>query len=140
MDDIVEQIVEKLCETLRGKQLKDNAIFEYVDANLDDWQIDIMDFYLDDVIALACPLLKKRNALNKTVEDDGIIFKVDEEEQERNQLNIVVKHYDILYEQACLIDEACQSEEDLEELSSTPVGSWKNVLTRVDLIYSRRNT
>jgi hypothetical protein len=139
MDEIVEQIVEKLGETLRGKPMKDNALFEYVDENLDDWDIDILDFYLDDVMNIVCPLLKKRNGLNKKVEDDGIVFKVDEEQQERRQLNIVVKQYDILYEQACMIDEVEHSEED-KELSSTPIGSWKNVLSRLDLIYSRRTT
>ena len=139
MDEIVEQILEKLGETLRGKPMKDNALFEYVDENLDDWDIDILDFYLDDVMNIVCPLLKKRNGLNKKVEDDGIVFKVDEEQQERRQLKIVVKQYDILYEQACMIDEVENTVED-NSLSSTPIGSWKNVLSRLDLIYSRRTT
>ena len=139
MDEIVEQIVEKLGETLRGKPMKDNALFEYVDENLDDWDIDILDFYLDDVMNIVCPLLKKRNGLNKKVEDDGIVFKVDEEQQERRQLNIVVKQYDILYEQGCMIDEVEHTVED-NSLSSTPIGSWKNVLSRLNLIYSRRTT
>ena len=139
MDEIVEQIVEKLGETLRGKAMKDNDLFEYVDENLDDWNIDLLDFFLDDVMNIVCPLIKKRNGLNKKVEDDGIVFKVDEEQQERHQLNIVVKQYDILYEQACMIDEVEHTEDD-KELSSTPIGSWKNVLSRLDLIYSRGTT
>ena len=136
MNEIVELIVEKLSETFREGQLKDIAMFEYVDENLDDWNINILDFYLDDIMAVVCPLLKKRNALNKKVDDDGIIFKVDEEQQEKNQLNIVVKQYDVLYRQACLIDEVEHSED--EKLSSTPIGSWKDVLSRIDLIYSRQ--
>lgn len=139
MDEIVEEIVEKLGETLRGKAMKNNALFEYVDENLDDWNIDLLDFFLDDVMELVCPVFKKRSALNKKVEDDGIVFKVDEEQQEKTQLNIVVKQYDILYKEACMLEEVEQSNDD-NSLSCTPIGSWKNVLTRLDLIYSRRTT
>lgn len=139
MDEIVEQIIERL----EGVVMKDTLLFEYVDSNIDEWDIDIGDHFLDDIMELVCPLLKKRARLSKQEADDGIVFKEDEEQAEKIQLKVVVKKYDILYREACEIDEVEDLEEDEEDATEggrTPAGSWKDVLDRIDAMRNKMST
>ena len=62
MDSIVEQIIEKIEEM--NKTIKDNDLFNYVDKHIDEWNIDIGDYYLDDIIENVSHIIKKRKNLN----------------------------------------------------------------------------
>ena len=46
-DDICEQILEKILES---KNYKPAELFEYIDQNLETWNIDILDYFLDENI------------------------------------------------------------------------------------------
>ena len=51
---------------------------------------------MDDVEAK----INKRSALLKKNNDDDIVFKIDEEQRENDELKNVIKKYDILYKNA----------------------------------------
>ena len=139
MDLIVEQIIEKIEEI--NKTIKDNDLFNYVDKHIDEWNIDIGDYYLDDIIENVSHIIKKRKNLNVNNKEDDIIFKLDEETVEKNQLETVIKQYDKLYKKACKIN--------TEDIISSSIGSdngidiynhsssWNNTLNRIDNIYKK---
>lgn len=138
MDLIVEQIIEKIEEM--NKTIKDNDLFNYVDKHIDEWNIDIGEHYLDDIIENVLHIIKKRNNLNvNNNKEDDIVFKLDEETVEKNQLETVIKQYDKLYKKACKIN--------TEDIISSSIGSesginihsssWNDTLNRIDNIYKK---
>jgi uncharacterized protein (DUF1778 family) len=101
MDTIVEQIIEKIEDETKYKNIKINDLFHLIDKHIDEWDIDIGDFYLDDVVENVSHIIKKRNNLNvNNNKEDDIIFKLDEETVEKNQLDSVIKQYDKLYKKS----------------------------------------
>jgi hypothetical protein len=106
---------------------------------LNDLNIDIGDdIYLDELVDDVEAKINKRSALLKKNNDDDIVFKIDEEQRENDELKNVIKKYDILYKNAKKIEI-----DDIE----TPNGSynddivmgssWDNVLNRIDSIYKK---
>ncbi len=101
MDYIVEQIIERIEDETKYKNIKINDLFHLIDKHIDEWDIYIGDFYLDDVVENVSHIIKKRNNLNvNNNKEDDIIFKLDEETVEKNQLDSVIKQYDKLYKKS----------------------------------------
>ena len=138
MDEIVEQIIDAMKGT---PKMKESLLFDFIDAHLDGWKIDIPDeFYLDDIVASVSNKINKReNLFKRSKDDDFVVFKRDEEAEEKKQLKKVVKQYDSLYENACAlkivenspVGSVCSS-------NNTPAGSWKDVLDRIDYMRSKK--
>ena len=137
--DIIEQIIDHIQD--EGINIKDKKfnLFDYIDKYLNELNIDIGDdIYLDELVDDVEAKINKRSALLKKNNDDDIVFKIDEEQRENDELKNVIKKYDILYKNAKKIDI-----DDIE----TPNGSynddivmgssWDNVLNRIDSIYKK---
>lgn len=136
MESIVEQIIEKIDET--NKTIKDIELFNYVDKYIDEWNIDIGDFYLDDVVENVSYIIKKRNNLNiNNNKEDDIIFRLDEETVEKNQLETVIKQYDKLYKKACKINIETEISCSIDSDNGIHSSSWNDTLNRIDNIYKK---
>lgn len=142
MESIVEQIIEKIEDT--NKTIKDIELFNYVDKYIDEWNIDIGDYYLDDIIENVSHIIKKRKKLNiNNYKDDDIVFKLDDETLEKNQLETVIKHYDKLYTKACKINTEDIISSSIDSDNSIDIynhsSSWNNTLNRIENIYKKVN-
>ena len=137
--DIIEQIIDHIQDERINIKDKKFNLFDYIDKYLNELNIDIGDdIYLDELVDDVEAKINKRSALLKKNNDDDIVFKIDEEQRENDELKNVIKKYDILYKNAKKIDI-----DDIE----TPNGSynddnvmgssWDNVLNRIDSIYKK---
>ena len=132
MDEIAEQIFEKI----EGINIKDNELYDYIDTRIDDWNIDIGNYYLDDIIDYVIKIKKLRKMIITKSNDDEIVFKMDDEMAEKQQLDVVVKKYNKLYKAACTIvtvDVMIESEFDCNDTKN----EWSNTLNRIDAIYNK---
>ena len=138
MDTIIEQIIEKIEDETKYKNIKINDLFHLIDKHIDEWDIDIDDFYLDDVVENVSHIIKKRNNLNvNNNKEDDIIFKLDEETLEKNQLDSVIKQYDKLYKKACKINIETEISCSIDSDSGIQSSSWNDTLNRIDNIYKK---
>ena len=70
LEDILEELLEKLYSLGGGSlreprfPLKDKDLYNYIDDHIDEWNIDIGDYYLDDIIDNLIALKNKREKLN----------------------------------------------------------------------------
>ena len=99
--DIIEQIIDHIQD--EGINIKDKKfnLFDYIDKYLNELNIDIGDdIYLDELVDDVEAKINKRSALLKKNNDDDIVFKIDEEQRENDELKNVIKKYDILYKNA----------------------------------------
>lgn len=139
LSDIIEQIIDHIQDERINIKDKKFNLFDYIDKYLNDLNIDIGDdIYLDELVDDVEAKINKRSALLKKNNDDDIVFNIDEEQRENDELKNVIKKYDILYKNAKKIEI-----DDIE----TPNGSynddivmgssWDNVLNRIDSIYKK---
>ena len=140
MSDLVDELIFRLEENQKST-CTELEMLNYVDAHLDTWKIDLPDdLFLDDIIAEVYHILKRRTKAMRTDKDDNIVFKVNEEDQEKQQLSNVIKQYDSLYQKACKIETADHPEdlgEDLELDPSKDQEAWKEILNKIDLLHNR---
>jgi hypothetical protein len=146
MSDLVDELIFRLEENHKST-CTELEMLNYVDAHLDIWKIGLPDdLFLDDIIAEVYHILKRRTKATVTDKSDDIVFKVDEAEQEKQQLSTVVKQYDSLYRQACKIETADRPEDLGEDLDPDPCKeqevckeqeAWKDILNKIDLLHSR---
>lgn len=132
MDEIAEHIYEKI----EGVNIKDNEMYDYVDTRIDDWNIDIGNYYLDDIIDYVIKIKRLRQMIISKSNDNDIVFKMDDEMAEKQQLDIVVKKYNKLYKTACTIvtvDVVIESEFLCNDIKN----DWSNTLDRIDAIYNK---
>ena len=99
MDDLVDELIYCLEENQKST-CTELEMLNYVDAHLDTWKIDLPDdLFLDDIIAEVYHILKRRTKAMRTDKDDNIVFKVNEEDQEKqpNPLHSVeLHHFDLM--------------------------------------------
>ena len=137
--DIIEQIIDHIQDERINIKDKKFNLFDYIDKYLNELNIDIGDdIYLDELVDDVEAKINKRSALLKKNNDDDIVFKIDEEQRENDELKNVIKKYDILYKNA--------KKNDIDDIE-TPNGSynddivmgssWDNVLNRIDSIYKK---
>ena len=149
LEDILEELLEKLYSLdskKKGQQqfpCKDKDLYNYIDDHIDEWNIDIGDYYLDDIIDNLIALKNKREKLNSCSKDDDIVFQMDEEMYEQIQLEGVLKEYDKLYKKACRIhiNEDDSPNENMI-ISSSPYSlgkgkSWNEILEKIDKLHVR---
>jgi hypothetical protein len=153
LEDILEELLEKLYSLGGSKKnpkfpCKDKELYNYIDDHIDEWNIDIGNYYLDDIIDNLIALKNKREKLNNLPKDDDIVFKMDEEMEEQIQLESVIKEYDKIYKQACQIhfnnnenDTIKDNEYDI--ISSSPYSldkgkSWTKILEKIDKLHEKQ--
>lgn len=146
LEDILEELLEKLY-SLGGRNrfpCKDKDLYNYIDDHIDEWNIDIGDYYLDDIIDNLIALKNKREKLNSCSKDDDIVFQMDEEMYEQIQLEGVLKEYDKLYKKACRIHVKEDDSQDNMIISSSPYSlgkgkSWNEILEKIDKLHIKAN-
>jgi hypothetical protein len=142
IQSITEQIIIKI--TVTKINVKTCDIFNYVDNNIDDWNIDIGDHFLDDICDIVVTKLKKREVLTTaSVKNSNFIeFKMDEETQEKIMLDKIERSYNKITRQTIKMKSVYENEEsdeesDKEQDSSQPLNSWDKRLERIENIYKK---
>lgn len=134
MDDIVEAILLKL-HSYSKKKCGD--LFFYIDDHLDQWNIELGELFLDDVVAQVGYLMIKRARLNQTSHDTDILFREDDATMEAKQLAAVYSEFDKIHAEAQTLPV------DTLHVITTPntptllATSWEKTLNRIDVVYNR---
>jgi hypothetical protein len=143
--DLVEDIMEKLDQHEQHERVnrveRQTDLVRFVDAHLDEWGIDIKDYYLDDLVDRVKLLTKQRARLLIGNEGNDIVFQSGAagkaEKAEQAELAKVVKHYDYLFQQASAIKPGKEEDDLLGGPPSCEYLEWNAVLERIDNIYKK---